>query len=484
MIWIAALAMLAQEPATESVVDKIKRELGLDDIQIHGFVRPRINYYDDLITLGRDTTTPTFRGRDDRNLYFADLRAWLSLGLSTKPWGLFLKLDVGGNDFNDGGMLGNDTDVVNSNLGLGPAGLRDFDVDIGEAYVYFEDDGWKVEVGRLPHNWAHGIVTRIHRDSIRVAKKIDVWTFRAVVVSGGQSAQAVDPTGGVTGDDSAVKFTTGNIGEFGVFALNAGLDVSKEFRAELTAAKQMDATRDQRFTQKIFFDTAAFYASAPWEASVEACYLTGKGAKSAALGKRPDYSAYLAFAKTRYEIGESGVKAGLAAGIGSGDSTPANDEVNGFENLFMNEVGFAYTYIYSDDIHGYNGSAASVRRASGFANTWFLQPNVRWAATDALVFTASYTHLRAVRRQPEGAGPLGLSFGGRGNYGLDPAMRVDPTGTKKTRDIGYEIDFGGEFQASKHVRIPVNLGFFRPGDIFGHGARTAAKFDLGLEYRF
>lgn len=473
------------KPATEeSVVDQLKRELGLDDIQIHGYARPRFNYYDDLITLGRTTTAPNFNGKDDRGLYFADLRAWMSLALLTKPWGLFIKLDLAGNDFNDGGMLGNDSDVANSNLGLGPAGLRDFNVDIGELYVFFEDDGWKAELGRLPHNWGNGIVTRIHRDSFRIAKKIDAFTFRAVAVTGAQGARAADPSSGLTGDDSAVKFTTGTIGEFATVALSTQIDVTKEFRLETYFGKQIDSTSDDRFSEKMFFDLAAFYASAPLEWSVEACSLTGKGARSAALGARPHYNAYMAFARARAEIGTTGLKPGVVLGIGSGDSTPANDRNNGFENLFIDETGYAYTYIYADDLHGYNGSSSSMRRASGFANTWFVQPNLRWTAVENLTFGLSYTKLRAVRRQPEGSGPLGLSFAGRGNYGLDPAMRVDATSARGTRDIGYEVDFAAEYQASKHVRLPFNLGVFRPGDIFGQGARTAIKFDLAVEYRF
>lgn len=487
MIWLATALLLAQEPtapqkppAEESIVDRLKRELGLDDIQIHGYARPRFNSYDDLITLGRDTTAPDFKGKDDRGLYFFDLRAWMSLGLTAKPWGLFIKLDLAGNDFNDGGMLGNDTNAAGSNLGLGPAGLRDFDVDLGELYVFFEDEGWKAEVGRLPHNWANGIVTRIRRDSIRVSKKIDAWTFRAVYASGGQGAAP----GGTAGDDSAVKFTTGTIGEFGVVALNAGVEVSKEFRTELYFGKQIDSTSDRRFAQKMFIDWASFYASAPWEWTVEASYLDGQGARSATLGKRPDYSAYLAFARARVEIGETGLKPVLALGIGSGDSTPDNDTNHGFENLFIDETGLAYTFIYADDLHGYNGSAASLRRASGFANTWFVQPGLRWAPRKDLAFTGTYTILRAVRGQIEGTGPLGPSFAGRGNYGLDPNMRIDATGTGRTRDIGYEVDFSAEYQASTHVRLPLNIGVFRPGDIFGRGARTAVKFDVGLEYRF
>ena len=485
---LLAAILWAQDPATppkvqdapaESLVDRLKRELGLDDIQIHGYVRPRFNYYDDLITLGRDTTAPDFRGRDDRGLYFFDLRAWVSLSLLSKPWGLVVKLDLGGNDFNDGGMLGNDTDVANSNLGLGPAGLRDFDADLGEFYVFFEDDGWRAEVGRLPANWANGIVTRTHRDSIRVAKRIEAWTFKASYVSGGQSAST-----GVSGDDSAVKFTSGTIGEFGTAGASVGVDFSKELRLEANFGQQLDSTRDQRFPQKMFVDVATFVASGPWEGTVEAAYLGGKGARSASLGKRPDYTAYMAFARVRVDAGQTGLKPGLLAGIGSGDSTPANDVNSGFENLFLDETGYAYTYIYADDLHGYNGSSSSLRRAAGFANTWFLQPGLRWAPAENLVFTASYTFLRAVRRQIEGSGPLGLSFAGRGNYGLDPAMRVDATGSKLTRDIGYEVDFSAELAASKHVRLPANVGVFRPGDIFGRGARTALKFDLGVEYRF
>lgn len=489
MIRIALAAMLWSQdpPPPPSVVDQLKRELGLDDIQVHGYVRPRFNVYDDLITLGRDTTAPAFDGRDDRGLYFFDLRAWLGLDLLSRPWGLGIRLDIAGNDFNDGGILGNDTDVTNSNLGLGPAGLRDFDVDLGELRLFYEDGGWRAEVGRLPNGWGHKIVSSIHRDSVRVSKKVEAWTFTANYVTAGQSARASDVDEGVTGDDSAVKHTTGSIGEFDAVGASVRHEPSKECRTQLNFAKQIDSTRDGRFPEKLFVDLAGFYESDPWESSFEAVYLTGKGSRSAVVGERPDYNAYMGFTSIRCRIGETGLKAGLAAGIGSGDSTPFSDENNGFESLFTDETGYAYTCIYADDLHGYNGSSVSVRRGSGFSNTWFLQPNLRWLASEGVLVGASYTFLRAVREQPEGSGPLGPSIApppGRGNYGLDPAMRVDPAGADKTREIGSEVDLFAEFRVSKHVRIPVNLGLFFPGDIFGDDARTAVKFDLAWEFKF
>jgi hypothetical protein len=49
---------------------------------------------------------------------------------------------------------------------------------------------------------------------------------------------------------------------------------------------------------------------------------------------------------------------------------------------------------------------------------------------------------------------------------------------------GQEVDVSAEITASTHVRLPLNFGMFLPGDIFGRAARTAMKFDFGVEYRF
>lgn len=483
------LEALEQGPPqnSEPVLDRLRRELGLDDLQVHGAVRPRFNLYHNLITLGRDTTAPDFAGRDDAALYFVDLRAWIELRLRSGAWGTGLRLDLAGNDFNDGGLLGNDTDVTNSNLGLGPAGLRDFDADLGQAWVSYEAAGWKAELGRLPYSLAHGILTRIQRDSLRVTRKEGPLSLTAAWIFGGQGGRSADVDEGLSGDDSAVKFTTGSIGEFNTFSLLALAEASPELRISASAARQADSTRDDRFTEKAFFDVAAFYSSGGFEFSVEGIYLGGRGARSAALGERPDFNAYSGFARLRFPWGETGLEPGFSAGIGSGDSTPSNDELTSIESLFVDETHFAYTYIYADDLHGYNGSSLSLRRAAGFANTWFLQPGLRWRIAEGLAATASWTFLRAVRGQPEGTGPLGPFLGaapGRGNYGLDPLMRVDATGSGRSRDLGDEFDLGAELRAGRTVRLLANFGIFLPGDVFGAPAHSALKADLGVEFRF
>lgn len=474
-------------PEKQGIMERLKRELGLDDIQVHGMIRPRFNLYNNMVALGRNVTSPDFAGRDDANLYFVDLRAWLDLRLRRGPWGAAFRFDVAGNDFNDGGLLGNDTDVANSNLGLGPAGLRDFDIDVGQAWVSYESSGWKAEMGRLPYSLAHGILTRIQRDSLRLSRKEGGLTITGAWIYGAQGARALDGDEGLTGDDSGVKFTTGSIGEFNTFSLLTQYEVSPDFRTSVFAAKQVDSTRDDRFTEKLFVDVAGFYASPGLEFSYEGIYMGGKGVRSASLGERPDLNAYSGFMLLRVPLGEAGVKPGLAAGIGSGDNTPSNDEQNSIESLFVDEVHYAYTYIYADDLHGYNGSSLSLRRAAGFANTWFVQPSVRWAVCAGFDVTAAYAFLRAVRAQPVGTGPLGPFLDappGRGNFGLDPLLRADATGSGRSRDVGHEIDLAADYQASPSTRLTANLGLFRPGDVFGDAAHSAWKLDLAVEFKF
>jgi hypothetical protein len=63
-------------------------------------------------------------------------------------------------------------------------------------------------------------------------------------------------------------------------------------------------------------------------------------------------------------------------------------------------------------------------------------------------------------------------------------MRVDATGSGRSRDLGDEFDLGAELRAGRTVRLLANFGIFLPGDVFGAPAHSALKADLGVEFRF
>lgn len=165
---------------------------------------------------------------------------------------------------------------------------------------------------------------------------------------------------------------------------------------------------------------------------------------------------------------------GIRVGRGSGDADPTDRRQQNFENLFMDETGFTYTFLFSDDLHGFAGRAADLRQGAGFANVTMLQPYVQIRPAAGSNVFASYTYLRATEAQPEGTGVLGALRG----------IRPDGERFRLTHDIGHELDVLVDYDADPSVRLFGYGGIFWPGRIFPGAAGTAWKLEIGTEFRF
>ncbi len=161
--------------------------------------------------------------------------------------------------------------------------------------------------------------------------------------------------------------------------------------------------------------------------------------------------------------------AGLSFGMGSGDNNPNDKMQENFQNLFMDEIGFHYTYIYSDDIHGYDGKSSDVERGSGFANTTWVQIHGSINPIEYLIIEGSYTYLYASKEQLEGTGPLGNGTA---------------VSNSKTREIGQELDLKAYYSINDNTGIKFFGGVFFPGSIYGRNADSALKGEVGIEYKF
>ena len=165
---------------------------------------------------------------------------------------------------------------------------------------------------------------------------------------------------------------------------------------------------------------------------------------------------------------------GLRFGRGSGDDDPNDRRQENFENLFMDETGFTYTFIFSDDLHGFTGRGVDLRRGSGFANVTFAQPYLQFRPTPALNVFGSYTFLQATKAQAEGAGVLGP--------GAAPRPGAAPI--RRTRNIGHEVDVLIDYDVDGAVRLFAYGGVLFPGSIFGRAADNVWKVEIGAEFRF
>jgi hypothetical protein len=177
---------------------------------------------------------------------------------------------------------------------------------------------------------------------------------------------------------------------------------------------------------------------------------------------------YLIYLDGNFNVGKN-YKVGLSFGRGSGDDDPTDNFNRNFGSLFMDETGFTYTNLYADDVHGYDGTNASVGRGAGFANTTFAQLHGEVRPNERLRLELSYTWLRVTEPQPVGSGVLGLK---------------PPTGAGVTKHIGSELDFDADYSLTKDTRLFLRSGFFFPGRIFGVSASSAQKIELGVETSF
>lgn len=465
---LSALEKKKAEPSNP-VVSALEGRIGELEYALHGFTRLRFN-------LNANFDLNDAADRDDL-IRFWDARAFLDFRVKWAPFTALLGVDLAGNDFNDGFIFGNDQDP------LGPAGLREFDIVVKDLLLRY-DGPLFVTVGRDQHHLGRGIVTHIRRDAIRLGKRFGPESPPELLlfswVFGGEGITRIDPKDASPGVENSPEGDDENLD---AFLLLANWRPLPRLRLQTFITGQIDSTQATSNPEKFFLDLNGDGTVGALEYGFEFAYLGGKtpgvGILAAPGGGRREYRAYLIYLDGGYRLPPNPprlIKAGLTFGLGSGDKNPNDRKAENFENLFMDETGFHYTFLFSDDIHGFTGRALDLARGSGFANITFVKPYLVFQPLAKLTIVPSGTVLRSTKAQLEGTGPLGP---GLGSLTFGPA-----TSTRTTHDVGWEVDVLIDYKLSDNVSFFSYNGFFSPGDIFGRGADDAWKLEVGAVLKF
>lgn len=450
-------------------------------LETHGLLRLRSDVWHNF---GLDADD-----RSDHGIRFFDTRAYIDLRVGKGPFAFISSVDLAGNEFDDGAVLGNDQPP------LGPAGLREFRLAVRQ--LAFEYQGpVRIEFGRIPHQLGQGILTHIFRDSIRVTRSLGAATVVGSWVFGGEGVTSVDSSTAVVRPENSPFGTAENLDAF-LFLGN--WTPAPQQRVQTFVAWQVDSTWNDRNPQKLFINTNGTGRVGRFSYVFEVAYMGGEtpaagttpfATETPPSGPRRNNRATLLFATLGYQVGQAlpppppvyqlanrlrpPGTVGIRVGRGSGDTDPIDRTQRNFENLFMDETGFTYTFLFSDDLHGFAGRTADLRRGAGFANVTFLQPYMQIRPVPELNVFASYTASRATEAQREGTGVLGDLRG----------PRVERERVRLTHDIGHELDVLVDYDADSSVRLFAYGGIFWPGKIFPGPAGTAWKLELGTEFRF
>ncbi|MBI1927961.1 alginate export family protein [Candidatus Poribacteria bacterium] len=441
LVWVtiaAALSLFLSFPA----LAQIKFQSDETEIHLSGFLRMRAT--------GEMNFDLNDADDSDKAVDFFDARSYLTLEVIRKPFNLVFSLDLAGNEFNDGTVLGNENPTV----------LREFNPDL--RHLYLQYNGFLTfSLGRQPAQAGHGIVSHIIRDSFRTSKKVGSVTFVFNVIKGGENITEIP--GGAK--PRALNHPTGADDDLDAFHFVTAFRPKENFGGKIEILWQRDTSPNDRFPEKLFIDiNADGKIGHHFDYAAELALLRGQ---TPDLGRgRLDNEAFLIYADGTYHFRR--FSGGLSFGLGSGDDEKNDDKQKNFQNLFMDETGFHYTNLFSDDIHGYDGTPASLGRGSGFANVTFLQPHVSVQLMDDLWLKASYTRLIATQDQIKGTGPLG---------------NLTATSTAETRDIGDEIDLNLDYKIDANANWFLKLGAFFPGEIYGSGTDNAFKAEAGIGYR-
>ena len=396
--------------------------------------------------------------RTDDVAQFFDTRGFIGLSALYGSWSAVGSVNFAGDDFSDGVLWGNDQ------APLGAAGTRRFETTLRHLYIqYHSPERWKIEMGRLPHKLGQGIVTNVIRDSIRVTEEYGKLRFVQSYVKGGEG---LSPGTTTTASIVPSNAATGAGEDLHAFVLLINYLPNKEWGIQTFYAQQIDTTFDGRFPEKQFGDINANFQRGNYKVIGEFAYLGGMTSRVAALNQRRNYRAFMGYMNFSYSLPKAIL--GVAGGIGSGDNNPTDLNLTNFENLFMDETGYNYTFLFADDIHGFAGQSSHLGRGSGFANVMF--PQIYGVLPKGpLTLKGSYTWLQATESQLEGSGVLGT---------------VSTTNANRTRDIGHEWDILADYKLNKYLTLFFHSGYFLPGRIFGSGADPALKLETGVTFAF
>ncbi len=446
-IWGLPGTLLADDRMDNLEARVTRLEAIVDSLSIEGRIRIRGNSYNNLDLNKGDR-------KDNRN-DFVDLRSYIILRAGRDNWSGVAGLDLAGDDFNDGVVLGNDDPGKNRQI------------DVGVRYLYLDyRNHFILRIGRQPARVGHGIASNIIRDMFKVGWDFGRFDIVLVWVKGAEGdSQAGDvPTtrrilGGGTGDDQ-------DLDAFGV-VMNTSL--SEGGNLQFYLIRKFDTTEEKKHTEHMLAGlSGSGVVLRNLLLKFEFNYLGGrtpKGMEGSPPDRRADIEALMLYLDGTYSYNH--LSGGIAFGYGSGDNNPSDGVLRNFQNFFIDETGFHYTYLFSDDIHGYDGRSADTGRGSGFANITWLGFRLGYSIR-GLKIGGSYTYLMATRCQKEGSGPLGDG---------------SPLSSSMTRDVGYEMDGDIYYTVNDTVNIGLRGGVFFPGRIYRY-RDVASKMELTVEYRF
>lgn len=448
MFGLFAQQGLAEEnqPTLEERVSRLEKKWA--DIDLNGYLRVR-GFASSNLDLDKDVKT-------DNNQDYFDIRSYVTLKVKKDDFTGVVTLDIAGDEFNDGAIFGNGD----------PGRLSIMDVTTQQVYLQYNGPFY-FSIGRQPAQLGHGIIASINRDSVKIGKKLGDVGVTGVYVKGSEVEDTAKPT-----SQRALNAANGDDNDLDAY----GIVAKRKFgnlEGQVYYIQVADSTEDNKFHQKRYLGiTLDGKVLEKLAIKFEADYLggdtPGKGTIQGTVdGERADYEANMLYLDATYEANRSAV--GLGIGRGSGDKNPTDKKLKNFESLYYNENGYTYNYIYSDDIHGYDGLTSTLGRGAGFANTTFMQIHGTFKPLEKLTLGGSYTYLLATEKQTEGTGPLGTATA---------------TSASKTNNIGQEIDLSASYDLSKASRVYALGGVFMPGDIYGSSADNAQKGEIGIEYRF
>jgi len=482
------------------------------ELELQAYNRFRFNIYDNFSDTrnapGSTAANRTFVNssscsfntscKDDTRLRFSTMRGYVTSAIKDGPFMAVVSIDYAGDQFNDGVLLGNDSGS------LGAAGQRQWIVN--PQLYYLQYDGWaQVKLGRQYAHVGNGIVGHIPRDMIAVSKSWTAQFSTQLNYVYGSTGRSISNQAGQTFQTqgsgiNAINQTTQNKvndangkeesleGVMLIFNYNP-LPMN---RLQLFLWSMFDTTAGGVNKQNQYIDVNGSGRLGRIDYAFELAHLRGttpviSGAAGGQADTREENRAYLAYLDLRYTLPlkildrneDNLLSLGATLGFGSGDDNPNDGKNRTFETLFVDETSFRYNFLFSDDIHGFNGRGFDTRRANGFSNITFIQPYVIVRPTEKIQVKAAWTYLRASVAQPAGTGALGPQ------PVLSQALAFNTTAVGgPTKDVGQEFDVLMDYFVTPYARVFSHFGMFLPGRIYAPFADTALKYEMGIELRF
>lgn len=391
-----------------------------------------------------------------------DLRSYLTLDAQHDAWRVVASADLAGSDHDKGAALGLGYPVPP--VGGAPA--------VRELFVDYRHDpaGLQVVVGRQLTRLGHGIVVDMHGDALRLDHQLPSFPglgltrFSAIAIRGASHAAATP--GGASESGRTLHSVSDTNSELGVAMAAVEMALWGEGRVQAFIAQQVDNRDTGPFASRRFLDVNSAVPIGPWRFSGEVVQVGGLG--PAGEGGHVLLDSFMVLGSAAYTCDH--FKFGLTAARGGGDNQHNDNVHTGFQSLFIDETSFTYNRVFSDELHGFDGSAAATARGTGFNNVTFLQPFITWRPLENLTLATSYTLHLATAPQLGGSGPLGMLPAN------SPAWE---------HSIGDEVDARLTFNLGSST-VYVHTGAFVPGKIYPLAGldHTVYALEIGTELRY